>query len=138
MKNTKCINCLEHKRCEDNYTSWIFFIIGLIATIAIRAVTVLTRFNPIYGKIAWYVGVGGFFIFFIYKFRILKSRAKLISQANLVNKVQNKHQLSAADFNLLDSILCSLTSNKERMNYFFIFALSAIALILALYFDFVR
>lgn len=70
MKNTKCLNCVEYKRCRDSYVSWIFFAIGLVATIAMRVVTVLIHMSPLYGKIAWYIGVGGFFVFFIYKFRI--------------------------------------------------------------------
>ena len=37
-----------------------YFIIGIIATVAIRVVTVLTHLDPIYAKVAWYIGVGSF------------------------------------------------------------------------------
>lgn len=135
---TKCINCAENKRCKDSFVAWIFFIIGIIATIAIRLVTVLIDIQPIYGKIAWYIGVGGFFLFFIYKFRIYRERRDSIEKANLVQKLSKKSELSENDYNVISSILCALRSRKELINYIFIFALSAIALMLAVYFDFIR
>lgn len=138
MENKRCINCVEHKRCKDSYTSWLFFIIGLIATIAIRIVTVLIHVNPIYGKAAWYIGVGGFFLFFVYKFKINQTRSRLIRQRGLMDKINQGKQLTEEDYNLLGAILCALSSNKERINYLFIFAFSAVALLLAIYMDFLK
>lgn len=138
MENKKCLNCIEYKRCRESYTSWIFFIIGLVATIAIRAVTVLMHLNPVYAKAAWYIGVGGFFLFFVYKFRASQSRSKLIQRQNLVDKINQSKPLASEDYNAIAAILCALSSRKERINYIFIFALSAVALILAVYMDFVR
>jgi len=138
MNHRKCIDCSEYTNCKDSFASWVFFIIGLIATVAIRVVTVLIGLNPVYAKIAWYIGVGGFFIFFVYKFRVNQARSKSINQQDLVNKINQKKQLTNEDYSLISSILCGLSSNKERINYFFIFALSAIALILAIYIDFLR
>lgn len=134
----ECIDCVERERCRDSFASWIFFVIGLIATIAIRVVTVLINIDPIYAKIAWYIGIGGFFIFFVYKFKISQTRSKLIEQRKLVDKISQKSQLTKEDYDLISAILCFLSSKKERINYFFIFGLSAIALILAIYFDFIR
>lgn len=134
----KCIGCSEYERCRDSFTSWIFFLVGLAATVAIRVVTVLIHVDPIYAKIAWYIGVGGFFIFFVYKFRVNQGRAKLIIQQDLVDKINDKKQLTEDDYNLIGVILCALSSRKERINYFFIFALSAIALVLAVYMDFLK
>jgi len=138
MKNTKCLNCVEYKRCRDSYVSWIFFAIGLVATIAMRVVTVLIHMSPLYGKIAWYIGVGGFFVFFVYKFRVNQARSRTIAQRNLVDKIGQEKQLTKEDYSLISTILCGLSSNKERMNYFFIFALSAIAILLAAYMDFLK
>lgn len=137
LKN-KCVNCIERRRCQDSFASWIYFIIGLIATIAIRVVTVLIKVDPIYGKIAWYVGIAGFFLFFVYKFRISQQRSRLIKQRNLIEKISQRERLTDEDYSLIDAILCALSSRKERINYFFIFGLSAIALILAVYLDFIR
>ena len=138
MNNKKCINCNELKRCSDSSASWIFFIIGLIATIAMRVMTVLMHINPIYGKISWYIGVGGFFMFFMYKFNVNRTRSKLIEQQNIVNKINQEKQLVKEDYKLISEILCSLSSKKERVNYFFIFGLSALALIIAAYIDFFK
>lgn len=135
MEKDKCIDCLEYKRCKDSYTSWIFFIIGLIATIALRIVIVLMHLNPVYGKAAWYIGVGGFFIFFLYKYRISQSRSSLISRLGIVDRLNAREQLTEEDYGIIGLILCSLSSKKERINYFFIFGLSAVALIIALYID---
>lgn len=131
----ECINCPEYSRCRDSSVSWLFFIVGLVATLAIRVVTVLMHMNEIYGKIAWYVGVVGFLLFFLYKFNINRQRAKIINGKNLVNKIRNQEPLVKEDYNLMGAILCDLSSNKERINYFFIFGLSAVVLVIAIYFD---
>lgn len=131
----ECRNCPEYSRCKDSRVSWVFFIIGLIATVAIRVVTVLMHLNPVFGKVSWYVGVGGFFLFFVYKFRINQARSKIIDEQDLVGKINNHKDLAEDDYRLIGSILCSLNSRKERINYFFIFVLSAIALVIALYID---
>jgi len=138
MKDKKCATCPEYKRCRDSYVSWLFFIIGLVATIAIRMVTVLIQVNPVYGKIAWYTGVCGFFLFFIYKFKVNQTRLRLISQKRLLEKINREEQLSRDDYNLVGAILCSLSSRKETINYFFIFVLSAAALALVIYMDFIK
>lgn len=139
MKNKQqCANCDQKKYCNDSFTAWIFFIIGLVATLAIRVVTVLMEINPLYGKLAWYVGVGGFFVFFVYKFNLNRSLAKTIERENLIEKTKIQKPLSLEEYNVISSILCALKSEKERINYFFIFAVSALALLIAIYFDFVK
>ena len=138
MKENKCLNCGEYKRCRESYVSWIFFVIGIIATIAIRIVTVLIHFEPAYGKIAWYIGVGGFFLFFLYKFRINTGRVRIIEQNDLMDKIGERRRLSKDDYRIIDGILCALSSKKERINFFFIFWLSAVALLIALYIDFIK
>ena len=134
----KCIDCNEYKNCKDSFSSWIFFIIGIIATIAVRVVTVLIHMNPIYAKIAWYIGVGGFFIFFIYRFRVSQNRIRVLNKQNIVDKVNNMKQLTKEDYGVIGAILCGLSSKKERINYLFIFGLSAVALVLAIYMDFLK
>lgn len=138
MKITKCHNCGQKKNCHDSWAAWIFFIIGLISTVAVRIVTVLMEVNPLYGKIAWYLGVAGFLVFFVYKFLVNRALAKTIEKENLLEKTKTEQPLSSNDYGVLAAILCSLKSEKERINYFFIFAVSAVAFILAVYFDFVR
>lgn len=110
----------------------------MVATIAIRVVTVLIHLKPIYGQIAWYVGVAGFFVFFVYKFRVERARYKLIVKRGLTEKIARGDAIEEDDRRLIGSILCSLSSNKDRINYFLIFFSSAVALIIALYFDFLK
>lgn len=100
--------------------------------------TVLIHMDPIYGKIAWYIGVGGFFVFFVYKFKVNQTRSNLINQKSLVDKIAHQKQLTKEDYSLISAILCALSSKKEKINYFFIFALSAVALFLAMYIDFFK
>lgn len=136
--NNKCLNCDQKKNCQDSFTSWIFFVIGLVATLAVRLVTVLIDINPLYGKIAWYIGVGGFLIFFIHKYNVNKTLGKIIDKRGLIEKTKTKQGLSDDEYGLISRILCNVRSEKERINYFFIFAVSAIAFVLAIYFDFLR
>jgi hypothetical protein len=138
MKDKICVNCSQKKNCQDTFISWVFFIIGLIATVAIRIVTVLMNIHQVYGKIAWYIGVGGFLVFFIYKFNTNRRLARLIDEEDLIEKARGQKSLSAEEYDFIAGILCSLKSDKERINYFFIFAVSAAALILAVYFDFIK
>lgn len=134
----KCEGCTEYSRCRDSFRSWIYFVIGLIATIAIRVVVIFQNVSPIYGKIAWYVGVVGFFIFFLYKFRVGHEREKHIELSGIVDKVDGREVLDEKDYENLGAILCSLRSRKERVNFFFIFATSVLAIAAALYFDFFK
>lgn len=131
----KCFNCDSFKTCKKETHAWFFIIIGFIATIAIRIVTLLMKINPIYGKSAWYVGIIGFTIFFIYKYQAFKSRGKLIENHQLLEKLDQNKPLSPSDSRVISEILCNIKSNKERINYLFIFIASAIALALAIIFD---
>ncbi len=138
MKKRNCRTCAQYRNCEDSFASWIFFIIGLIATFAIRAVAVLIHMNPLYAKAAWYVGVGGFTLFFVYKFKVNIARSKTISERNLVERMDRGEGLTREDSEVIRSILCALGSKKEMVNYVFIFGLSAITILFALYMDFFR
>ncbi|MFA4991020.1 MAG: hypothetical protein WC569_00365 [Candidatus Omnitrophota bacterium] len=118
--------------------SWIFFIIGLMATVSVRLVSFFMDFNVMYSKIAWYVGVVGFFIFFLYKFRVEAARARLIGRRDLAARIRDKKELDEEDYGLIGAILCGLSSNKDRINYIFIFGSSVLALLFAVYFDFFK
>lgn len=134
----KCYDCGEKNRCRDSFVSWLFFLVGVVATIAVRAVTLLDLHNPIYGKIAWYIGVSGFFLFFIYKFKIESSRSRVMRRSGIYRKIHNHEKLDPDDYRLVGSILCSLRSKKDLINYILIFSTSIFALVAALYFDFFK
>ena len=138
MRNNRCINCAEYKRCKENAASLIFFIIGLIAIIAVRAVTILEHVKPIYGKMAWYVGILGFFIYFAYKYNIEHNRSRLIKASKLVDKILQVGSIEKEDREMIRSVLCALSSSKDGINYFIIFSSSAVVLVIAFYLDFLR
>ncbi len=137
MKNSKCLHCNSRHICQEDAKSWIFIIIGFIATVAIRMVTVLMNIGPVYGKVAWYTGVLGFVVFFVYKYKVFKLRANMIEEHDLLEKLADGESLSSQDKEIIAQLLCKIKSNKERVNFLFIFVASAVALALAIYFDFI-
>jgi len=77
-------------------------------------------------------------LFFVYKFRIGQQSSRFIKQSNLIEKISQRERLTDEDYSLIDAILCALSSRKERIDYFVIFGLSAVALALDVYLDFIR
>jgi len=112
--------------------------VGIVATISVRAVGILEHFGTAYSKIAWYIGVVFFFMFFLNKFSVDAKRAAAVKRSGLSEKIYSGEMLGAKDRELLGSIMCSITTSKDRINYFFIFSTSIITLAAALYLDLKR
>lgn len=121
--------------CKESPVTTLFFIIGLIATISIRLIGVTGLFSALLTKLLWYVGVVGFLLFFIYKFKAENERRKLVNESNIIEKIVSNEHFADEDKNILVSVLCSLTSKKDIINYFVIFFTSGVSLIIALFFD---
>lgn len=136
MKNCKI--CPAYQECRDTFASWIFLFIGLLATIAIRAVNLFYDFSPLWAKVFWYIGVGGFFIYFLYKFRQDSIIQRELAKRELAQKLSGTGQIVSEDREFLKAILCKLKSNKDTINYFFIFSSSGVALVVGIYLDFIR
>ena len=134
----KCKDCSERKACSDSVWSWIFLFIGILAAIAMRVVVLFMHVNPAYAKAAWYTGVGLFFLFFVYRYNVSRSRAAVISKQNLMQKIHGNEPLKEEDRKVIGNILCSLISRKERINFMVIFVLSAIALTIAIIADMIK
>lgn len=129
-------NSEVYKRCKDSTTALIFFIIGLIATIAIRAIGIFSSIlGEVGSKVSWYVGIIGFLLFFIYKYKIENNRRKTIFENSLLEKISINSELEPKDKEVLGSIICGLISKKDAINYFVIFFSSAVSLVIALLFD---
>ena len=133
-----CYNCFKLKRCKDPTISWILFFIAITATISIRAVNLVLDTNPLLAKTFWYIGILGFTIFFIYKYRYNNMLQRELKKADLIDKLLRRESLLEQDYDILGTILCKLSSNKDKLNYFFIFLFSALALALAVYVDFFK
>jgi hypothetical protein len=134
----ECINCSRYTECRETAASWFLLFISLIATITIRLVNVVMDFSQLWAKIFWYMGVSGFFIFFLYKFRLDRSTQRQIDRMNLLDRLTDKEQLSVHEYDFLRGILCQLRSKKDTINYFFIFFTSGLALLLGIYQDFLK
>jgi len=66
------------------------------------------------------------------------ARARFVEERKLVDKINNQRELQEEDYRLVSAILCRISSKKDRINYLFIFALSFLTIVLALYFDLFR
>ena len=137
-KEFVCYDCFKLKKCRESLASWIFFFVALVAVISLRAVNLFIDYSPILSKVVWYIGVFGFFIFFIYKFRYDEILHKEISRTELRDKLLYGRELSEHDREVLGTIICKLSSKKDKINYFIIFLSSGLALILAIYMDFFK
>lgn len=135
MFREKCKNCRMRLTCRNSALGWIFFLIGLIATVSMRVIEPLRIIDTVYAKLAWYVGVAGFFLFFLYKYKALVDRSKVIKQSRLDEKIASSSRLSQEDYKTLSEMLCSQDNWMERTNFQVIFILSAVALALALWND---
>jgi len=124
--------------CRDSALGWIFLFIGVIATISIRVVNLVLHFGAFWSKFFWYLGVGGFFLYFLYKFREDKILRLKLEQHQIQRKLSDNQPLDEVEREFLRLTLCRMRSNKDAINYFFIFASSAIVLILAVYQDFLK
>lgn len=86
----------------------------------------------------WYIGTIGFVIYFAHRFQISEKREKLIVSTQLIQKVSGLKDVSDEQKEALRYILGTLVSSRERWNYIFIFASSAIAFVIGIYLDFIR
>ncbi len=134
----QCIDCKFASKCQDTAVSWVFLFIGVIATISIRVVNLVLSFGLFWPKFFWYLGVAGFFLYFIYKFRQDKLLRQELEKYQIHNKISSNQALDISEREFLRIMLCRLRSNKDAINYFFIFSSSAIVLILAVYQDFIK
>ena len=137
-KEFVCYDCFRLKTCRESAASWVLFFIALIAVISLRAVNVVLDSSPVFAKALWYTGVLGFFIFFVYKFKYDQILHRELDRTGLKEKLLNKKELSEHDREVLGTIVCKLSSKKDKINYFFIFASSALALAIAIYVDFIK
>lgn len=135
-ENCVCKECAQAKACEESALSWLFLFVGLLATIAVRVVNLVGGFGPFWPKFFWYIGVIGFFIYFLYAYLQHSATHKAIDAMDLARRLSHKEPLKDGDYAFLNATMCKLRSTKERFNYFFIFITSALALLIALYQDF--
>ncbi|MEK7570376.1 MAG: hypothetical protein AAB515_02990 [Patescibacteria group bacterium] len=116
----------------------LFFWIGIIATFAYRVIIFFSDANPAFLKSAWYVGTIGFIIYFIHRYQISQRRAQAIQEFHLAERVPALNELSADEKSAMMYVFSTLRSTREKWNYVFIFASSAVALLAGIYIDFLQ
>lgn len=125
---------MEVPRTHSQLVRNLFFIVGIIATLAYRVIVVIDDRAIV--QLLWYIGTIGFIIYFIHRYQVSKRRARLITDNDLERKISQVEGLSQLDKASMEYIFHTLRSSKEKWNSVVIFASSIIALILGIYLDF--
>ena len=109
-----------------------FFILGLLSSVAFRAIILFQKFEPDWVRPTWYVGVFGYMIFFLYRYQISQRRKHTIEHSGIVGKLERGDTLNADDREAALYLVNSIRKSPEDWNYLAIGALSVIAVILDL------
>jgi hypothetical protein len=123
------------KLSSNLYRRWMF-ILGILATVAYRAIIVLNHYSPVLVQIAWYAGTIGFVWYFGHRFKIENRRDQIVTNSGLVKKIENSEPLNAQDRESLAYVLRGLQTSLSKWNYIAIFIFSALALAYGIYQDF--
>lgn len=109
-----------------------FFIIGLLSSVAFRAIIILQKYTPGWVRPVWYLGVVGYMIFFMYRYFISQRRKHTIAHSGIIEKIRSGSTLSAEDREATLYLLNSVRASQEDWNYLAIFVLSIVAIVLDL------
>ena len=109
-----------------------FFLVGLLSSVAFRAIILFQKFNPDWVRPVWYFGVIGYMIFFLYRYYISQRRKRAIAQTAIIEKIGAGSPLHAEDREAALYLLNSIRKSQEDWNYLAIFVLSIVAVVLDL------
>ena len=112
-----------------------FFWSGIIATLSYRAVIVLTYFDPLWVKVAWYIGTIGFIIYFGHRYSIQKKKAELVEDLHLIKAIEDAKEINEEKTEALCYLVNTSLTSKSRWNSMFIFITSILALIIGIILD---
>jgi hypothetical protein len=118
------------------YIIYGIFVLGLISAVAFRAIIVFEHLNPLWVRPVWYVGILGYLVFFFYRYLISKRRKRAIEDYSLIEKVKANACLSAEDREVVIYLLSSIEKSLEDVNYYIIFMLSILAIMVDMAFVF--
>jgi hypothetical protein len=126
---------MENKRPQivPKYVVYIFFLLGLVSAIAFRAIIIFQHLEPSWVRPVWYIGTAGYFLFFLYRYRITRKRKKAVEKFQLIEKIRENACLQADDRDVLLYLLSSIKLSLEDINYAIIFVLSVLAVAADLY-----
>jgi len=112
-----------------------FFWAGIIATLSYRIIIVLNFYNPLWVKIAWYIGTVGFIIYFGHRFDIQRKKVKLVQELKLVEAIKEAKDINDEKTQALSYLIKTSLTSRSRWNSAFIFFMSIIALIIGIILD---
>ena len=108
----------------------LFFAIGLVSAFSFRILILFVYLRPEWFRFTWYVGIIGYTIFFLYRYRISQKRKKAVAEYHLIEKLEQEVDLGGEDRQVLIYLLSSIRNSRENINYLFIFVLSVLAVLL--------
>ena len=109
-----------------------FFLLGVLSSVAFRAIIVLQKYEPTWVRPVWYFGVIGYTAFFMYRYKISQRRKRAISDSGIIDKIRDGVTLSADDRDAALYLLNSVRKSQEDWNYLAIFVMSVVAVVLDL------
>jgi hypothetical protein len=109
-----------------------FFLLGLLSSVAFRAIILLQKYEPAWVRPVWYFGVVGYMAFFMYRYFISQRRKHAIARSDIIEKIRTGETLNADDREAALYLLRSVRASQEDWNYLAIFVLSIAAIALDL------
>lgn len=105
-----------------------FFALGLLSSVAFRAIILLQKYDPAWVRPVWYFGVIGYMLFFLYRYGISLRRKRTIAQSAIIAKIHAGTPLTPEDRAAALYLLNSVRQSQEDWNYLAIFGLSVLAI----------
>lgn len=118
----------------SQFKRWFFFVSGIIATIAYRAI-IFTE--GLWTQVLWYAGTIGFVLYFWHRAEVQGKRADLVRDNDLVKVVSEIKRLKVEQKQALNYLVRTAVTSKAKWNSLIIFWLSLMALVVAVIYDFV-
>lgn len=109
-----------------------FFILGLLSSVAFRAIIILQKYTPGWVRPVWYFGVVGYMLFFMYRYYISQRRKRAIAHSEIIEKIRTGSTLNMEEREAALYLLKSVRASQEDWNYLAIFVLSIAAIALDL------
>ena len=122
-------------RLNNHFYRIFIFMVGVIATIAYRAVVILNHYSQFWVEVFWYIGTVGFIWYFAHRYRVENRRDQLIEKLQLIKKVETDQSFGSEEKTALLYVLKSLGTSLAKWNYIAIFFFSFLAIIYAIYTD---
>jgi hypothetical protein len=120
---------------KNTFRHLFFFILGVIATIAYRAIVVLNDYSADWVEITWYIGTIGFTWYFWHRYKVENRRDELVTKFKLTEKIKNNTPLNPEEQQALVTVLNGLQTSLAKWNYIIIFVSSFIAITYAIFSD---